>query len=40
MPLDVDQAEGGDLMWVVDQRVTCLGPVPLPRKVYLTTRPA
>ncbi|MFD6204289.1 hypothetical protein ACWCQF_30520 [Streptomyces rubiginosohelvolus] len=33
-----DQAEGGDLMWVVDQRVTRPGPTPPPRKLHLIYR--
>ncbi|RKT02348.1 ADP-ribose pyrophosphatase YjhB (NUDIX family) [Streptomyces sp. 3211.6] len=36
--LDIDQAEGGDLMWVVDQRVTRPGPTPPPRKLHLIYR--
>lgn len=36
--LDVDQAQGGGLMWVVDQRVTRPGPTPPPRKLHLIYR--
>ncbi|MFK0133556.1 NUDIX hydrolase [Streptomyces rubiginosohelvolus] len=35
LDLDIDQAEGGALMWVVDQRVTRPGPTPPPRKLHL-----
>jgi 8-oxo-dGTP pyrophosphatase MutT (NUDIX family) len=38
LDLDVAQAEGGDLMWVVDQRVTRPGPTPSPRKIHLIYR--
>ncbi|MFC8337205.1 NUDIX domain-containing protein [Streptomyces rubiginosohelvolus] len=38
LDLDIDQAEGGDLMWVVDQRVTRPGPTPPPRKLHLIYR--
>ncbi|WP_031015778.1 NUDIX domain-containing protein [Streptomyces sp. NRRL F-5727] len=38
LDLDVDQADGGDLMWVVDQRVTRPGPTPPPRKLHLIYR--
>ncbi|MEU3076992.1 NUDIX domain-containing protein [Streptomyces laurentii] len=38
LDLDVAQAEGGDLMWVVDQRVTRPGPTPSPRKLHLIYR--
>ncbi|MDH6538688.1 NUDIX hydrolase [Streptomyces sp. SPB4] len=38
LDLDVDQADGGDLMWVVDQRVTRPGPTPSPRKIHLIYR--
>ncbi|MEV6251264.1 NUDIX domain-containing protein [Streptomyces sp. NPDC051742] len=38
LDLDVDQAEGGDLTWVVDQRVTRPGPTPPPRKLHLIYR--
>ncbi|WP_246094302.1 NUDIX domain-containing protein [Streptomyces griseofuscus] len=34
LDLDIDPAEGGDLMWVVDQRVTRPGPTPPPRKLH------
>ncbi|MFF1779888.1 NUDIX domain-containing protein [Streptomyces virginiae] len=33
--LDTGAAEGGDLMWVVDQRVTRPGPTSPPRKLHL-----
>ncbi|MEU6666247.1 NUDIX hydrolase [Streptomyces sp. NPDC046727] len=36
--LDIDQADGGDLLWVVDQRVTRPGPTPPPRKIHLIYR--
>ncbi|MET8974692.1 NUDIX domain-containing protein [Streptomyces sp. NPDC004539] len=36
--LDVGQAEGGDLLWVVDQRVSRPGPTPPPRKLHLIYR--
>lgn len=36
--LDVDRAEGGDLLWVVDQRVSRPGPTPPPRKLHLIHR--
>ncbi|MGV9341781.1 NUDIX domain-containing protein [Streptomyces sp. NPDC003688] len=36
--LDITQAEGGDLLWVVDQRVTRPGPTPPPRKLHLIHR--
>ncbi|MFI1660478.1 NUDIX hydrolase [Streptomyces sp. NPDC020472] len=36
--LDTEQAEGGDLLWVVDQRVTRPGPTPPPRKLHLIYR--
>lgn len=38
LDLDIDQAEGGDLLWVVDQRVTRPGPTPPPRKLHLIYR--
>ncbi|MFJ9822808.1 NUDIX hydrolase [Streptomyces sp. NPDC101160] len=38
LDLDIDQAEGGDLMWVVDQRVTRPGLTPPPRKLHLIYR--
>ncbi|WP_424571272.1 NUDIX hydrolase [Streptomyces sp. CH-036] len=38
LDLDIDQAEGSDLMWVVDQRVTRPGPTPPPRKLHLIYR--
>ncbi|MFG2291930.1 NUDIX domain-containing protein [Streptomyces sp. NPDC048603] len=38
LDLDVDQAQGGELMWVVDQRVTRPGPTPSPRKLHLLYR--
>ncbi|MGW4690221.1 NUDIX hydrolase [Streptomyces sp. NPDC004244] len=38
LALDVRLAEGGDLMWVVDQRVTRPGPTPPPRKLHLLHR--
>ncbi|MFD8637971.1 NUDIX domain-containing protein [Streptomyces sp. NPDC059533] len=36
--LDTAAAEGGDLMWMVDQRVTRPGPTPSPRKLHLIYR--
>lgn len=36
--LDIDQAEGGELLWVVDQRVSRPGPTPPPRKLHLVYR--
>ncbi|MCZ0211326.1 NUDIX hydrolase [Streptomyces sp. UMAF16] len=36
--LDVAQAEGRDLLWVIDQRVTRPGPTPPPRKLHLIYR--
>ncbi|MFJ6437770.1 NUDIX hydrolase [Streptomyces sp. NPDC091416] len=36
--LDTAQAEGGDLLWVADQRVTRPGPTPPPRKLHLIYR--
>ncbi|MGW5331231.1 NUDIX hydrolase [Streptomyces bauhiniae] len=36
--LDVDRADGGDLLWVIDQRVTRPGPTPPPRKLHLIYR--
>ncbi|MFJ5546595.1 NUDIX domain-containing protein [Streptomyces sp. NPDC093225] len=36
--LDVATAEGGELLWVVDQRVTRPGPTPSPRKLHLVHR--
>ncbi|RPK88546.1 hypothetical protein EES47_13960 [Streptomyces sp. ADI98-12] len=36
--LDKALAEGGDLLWVVDQRVTRPGPTPPPRKKHLVYR--
>ncbi|MGW0365879.1 NUDIX domain-containing protein [Streptomyces sp. NPDC002990] len=36
--LDTAAAEGGDLMWVVDQRMTRPGPTPPPRKLHLIYR--
>ncbi|MEU6864714.1 NUDIX hydrolase [Streptomyces sp. NPDC046876] len=38
LALDAGLAEGGDLMWVVDQRVTRPGPTPSPRKLHLVYR--
>ncbi|MFH7596722.1 NUDIX domain-containing protein [Streptomyces racemochromogenes] len=38
LALDIDRAEGGDLLWVVDQRVTRPGPTPPPRKLHLIYR--
>ncbi|WP_199807679.1 NUDIX domain-containing protein [Streptomyces griseus] len=38
LDLNIDQPEGGDLMWVVDQRVTRPGPTPPPRKLHLIYR--
>ncbi|QDY81444.1 NUDIX hydrolase [Streptomyces qinzhouensis] len=36
--LDTALAEGGGLLWVVDQRVTRPGPTPPPRKLHLIYR--
>ncbi len=36
--LDAALADGGDLLWVVDQRVTRPGPTPPPRKLHLIHR--
>lgn len=36
--LDVGQAEGGELLWVVDQRVSRPGPMPPPRKSHLMSQ--
>lgn len=36
--LDAGQAEGGELLWVVDQRVSRPGPTPPPRKLHLIYR--
>ncbi|WP_046776947.1 NUDIX domain-containing protein [Streptomyces yangpuensis] len=38
LALDIDRAEGGDLLWVVDQRVSRPGPTPPPRKLHLIHR--
>ncbi|MFF4582116.1 NUDIX domain-containing protein [Streptomyces sp. NPDC001373] len=38
LALDVGRADGGDLLWVVDQRVTRPGPTPPPRKLHLLYR--
>lgn len=38
LALDIDQAEGGELMWVVDQMVTRPGDTPSPRKLHLVYR--
>ncbi|MFE9664010.1 NUDIX domain-containing protein [Streptomyces sp. NPDC005955] len=38
LDLDVDRAEGGELVWLVDQRVSRPGPVPPPRKLHLVYR--
>ncbi|MFM9611482.1 NUDIX domain-containing protein [Streptomyces niveiscabiei] len=38
LALDVDEAEGGDLVWMIDQRVTRPGPTPPPRKLHLIYR--
>ncbi|MFI9742675.1 NUDIX hydrolase [Streptomyces sp. NPDC052494] len=38
LDLDTALAEGGDLMWVIDQRVTRPGPTPPPRKLHLIYR--
>ncbi|MEV6013207.1 NUDIX domain-containing protein [Streptomyces sp. NPDC051976] len=38
LALDVDQAEGGELLWVLDQRVSRPGPTPPPRKLHLVYR--
>ncbi|MEV5974095.1 NUDIX domain-containing protein [Streptomyces sp. NPDC051921] len=36
--LDIAQAEGGELVWTVDQRVSRPGPTPPPRKLHLIHR--
>ncbi|MEU6933353.1 NUDIX domain-containing protein [Streptomyces sp. NPDC046374] len=36
--LDVAQADGGELVWMVDQRVSRPGPTPPPRKLHLIHR--
>lgn len=36
--LDVAEADGGELVWVVDQRVSRPGPTPPPRKLHLVHR--
>ncbi|MFG3346218.1 NUDIX domain-containing protein [Streptomyces sp. NPDC048018] len=36
--LDVDDADGGELVWTVDQRVSRPGPTPPPRKLHLIHR--
>lgn len=36
--LDTALAEGGELLWVVDQRVTRPGPTPPPRKLHVIYR--
>ncbi|MEF2529779.1 MULTISPECIES: NUDIX domain-containing protein [Streptomyces] len=36
--LDTAAARGGDLLWVVDQRVSRPGPTPPPRKLHLVYR--
>ncbi|MEV5645859.1 NUDIX domain-containing protein [Streptomyces flaveolus] len=38
LDLDIDRADGGDLLWVVDQRVTRPGLTPPPRKLHLIYR--
>ncbi|MFJ3213243.1 NUDIX domain-containing protein [Streptomyces flaveolus] len=38
LDLDIDQADGGDLLWVVDQRVSRPGPTPPPRTLHLIYR--
>lgn len=38
LALDVGEAEGGDLVWVVDQRVSRPGTTPPPRKLHLIYR--
>ncbi|MFD9271265.1 NUDIX domain-containing protein [Streptomyces goshikiensis] len=38
LDLNIDQAEGVELLWVVDQRVTRPGPTPPPRKLHLIYR--
>lgn len=38
LALDIDQAEGGELLWVIDQRVFRPGPTPPPRKLHLIHR--
>jgi 8-oxo-dGTP diphosphatase len=36
--LDVDQAQGGELLWVLDQRISRPGPTAPPRKLHLVYR--
>ncbi|MFB6523710.1 NUDIX domain-containing protein [Streptomyces sp. NPDC056401] len=38
LDLDIDEADGGELLWVVDQRVTRPGPTPPPRKIHMIYR--
>ncbi|MER5299274.1 NUDIX domain-containing protein [Streptomyces lasiicapitis] len=38
LALDVDLAEGGELLWMLDQMVTRPGPTPPPRKLHLVHR--
>ncbi|MFE4263759.1 NUDIX domain-containing protein [Streptomyces sp. NPDC056883] len=38
LDLDIDEANGGELLWVVDQRVTRPGPTPPPRKFHMIYR--
>lgn len=38
LALDTDRAEGGELLWVIDQRVTRPGPAASPRKLHLIHR--
>lgn len=38
LDLDLDRATGGELLWVLDQRVSRPGPTPPPRKLHLIYR--
>ncbi|MEU9115926.1 NUDIX domain-containing protein [Streptomyces sp. NPDC048483] len=38
LALDIDRAEGGELLWVADQRVSRPGAAPSPRKLHLIHR--
>lgn len=38
LALDIDQAEGGDLLWIVDQKVSRPGATAPPRKLHLIYR--
>ncbi|MGW9205856.1 NUDIX hydrolase [Embleya sp. NPDC055664] len=38
LDLDVERAEGGELLWILDQRVSRPGRTPPPRKIHLLHR--